>query len=315
VTVQAAPPSVDPRAWTAATIDDSSNWYFRLPAPALAILDRVLRDLGPDPRDLARIRLSDTDRVALREQIQPALNALEAGRGFVVIDGADPARYGDEGLTTIYWLVGQPLGEPFEQNVQGTILYDVKDTGQSVEYGARFSVTNADSSFHTDNSFGDTTLDYVGLLCLRTARSGGINQMVSGYTVVDELRRRHPEALEVLSQPFHVDRRGGVKPGQEPTARIPVVQWHGDELELRYLRYWIEVGHEKAGQPLTENQVRALDLLDETAARPDLRAEFSLKPGDMFFCNNRWTLHNRTAFDDHPEPEKRRHLVRLWLRR
>ena len=39
-----------------------------------------------------------------------------------------------------------------------------------------------------------------------------------------------------------------------------------------------------------------------------------LRPGDMFFSNNRWILHNRTAFEDHLEPERRRHYVRLWLK-
>jgi alpha-ketoglutarate-dependent taurine dioxygenase len=63
------------------------------------------------------------------------------------------------------------------------------------------------------------------------------------------------------------------------------------------------------------------DQLDEIALRPylpdvlDLRAEFTMQPGEMFFINNRWVLHNRTAFEDHPEPERRRHLVRLWLER
>jgi hypothetical protein len=33
----------------------------------------------------------------------------------------------------------------------------------------------------------------------------------------------------------------------------------------------------------------------------------------MFFINNRWILHNRTAFEDDPAPERRRHYVRLWL--
>jgi alpha-ketoglutarate-dependent taurine dioxygenase len=47
---------------------------------------------------------------------------------------------------------------------------------------------------------------------------------------------------------------------------------------------------------------------------PELRVEFLLGPGQMLFANNRWTLHNRTAFEDYPEPERRRHLVRLWLR-
>ena len=84
---------------------------------------------------------------------------------------------------------------------------------------------------------------------------------------------------------------------------------------IRYLRYWIEVGHEKAGQPLTAEQVAALDALDRAAAEPRMRVEFAMRPGDMLFVNNRWILHNRTAFEDHPEPERKRHLVRLWLAR
>ena len=57
----------------------------------------------------------------------------------------------------------------------------------------------------------------------------------------------------------------------------------------------------------------ALDRLDAVSNRPSLRAEFSLEPGQVYFINNRWILHNRTAFEDYPEPERRRHLVRLWL--
>jgi alpha-ketoglutarate-dependent taurine dioxygenase len=47
---------------------------------------------------------------------------------------------------------------------------------------------------------------------------------------------------------------------------------------------------------------------------PELRVEFGLKPGEMFFNNNRWIMHNRSAFEDHPEPDRRRHYVRLWLK-
>jgi alpha-ketoglutarate-dependent taurine dioxygenase len=57
------------------------------------------------------------------------------------------------------------------------------------------------------------------------------------------------------------------------------------------------------------------DLFDEWLARPEWRVEFMMQPGDMQFINNRWLLHNRTAFEDHTEPELKRHLVRLWLRR
>jgi hypothetical protein len=120
-----------------------------------------------------------------------------------------------------------------------------------------------------------------------------------------------------LHELFHVDRRGGVRGGEAPTARFPVFQNDaaGDALVVRYLRYWIEAGHEKVHQPLTPAQRHALDVLDRVLNRPELRVEFDLKPGDMYFINNRWTLHNRTAFEDHPDPERRRHLVRLWLKK
>jgi alpha-ketoglutarate-dependent taurine dioxygenase len=207
------------------------------------------------------------------------------------------------------------LGRPFAQNVQGTLLYDVRDTGQDLSQGARFSVTNYESSFHTDNSFGDEVLDYVGLLCLQTARSGGLSQVVSGFAALEVLRARHPDVLETLRRPFHVERRGGVRDGEAPTKRAPVLQWDGQELLIRYLRYWIETGHARAGEPLAPEQVRALDVLDEVLRQPELRVEFNLRPGQMYFINNRWILHNRTAFEDHPEPQRRRHLVRLWLQR
>jgi alpha-ketoglutarate-dependent taurine dioxygenase len=223
-------------------------------------------------------------------------------------------RYSPEEMTVCYWLIGQLLGRPIEQNVQVTLLYDVRDTGQDVRYGARFSVTNAESSFHTDNSFGSGVADYVGLLCLKSAKNGGLCQVVSGYTVHNELLARHPDALEMLYQPWHIDRRGGVRPGEGPTVQYPVLAWDGYGLMYRYLRYWIESGHDKIGQPLSAAQRNALDALDEVANDPALRVEFALKPGDMFFINNRWILHNRTAFEDYAESEQRRHLVRLWLR-
>jgi alpha-ketoglutarate-dependent taurine dioxygenase len=114
---------------------------------------------------------------------------------------------------------------------------------------------------------------------------------------------------------MHVDRRGGFAEGESPTVLRPVIAWQDDELLLRYLRYWIEAGHEKVQQPLSAEERRALDVLDGVLARPELRVEFFLEPGQMYFINNRWILHNRTAFIDHTEADRRRHLVRLWLSR
>jgi len=299
----------DPRAWTAATIDAETSWYYPLPVACWTACQNML----PWRTPVTCLELPESARHLCAEALAPVRAALEKGRGFAIIQAASDARLSSSDAQVLYWIVGQGLGRPFAQNIQGTLLYDVRDMGQDLTQGARFSVTNYESSFHTDNSFGADVLDYVGLLCLQTAKSGGRSQVVSGLAVLAELRAHHPEALATLSRPFHVDRRGGVREGDTPTVQFPVLHANGDALLVRYLRYWIEAGHEKAGQPLTPAQLSALDTLDEILCRPELRAEFNLKPGDMYFINNRWILHNRTAFEDHPELERRRHLVRLWL--
>lgn len=301
----------DARAWRASTIDDASAWRYRLPTRYLAGIDaaieRCRREAGP-PTALDAAKCLDAGCIA---DMAPVRAALEQGRGFAIVYGLPNYAAGE--MQAAYWLVGQLLGRPVEQNVQGTLLYDVRDEGRSVEYGARFSVTNAQTGYHTDNSFGENMVDYIGLLCLQSARQGGLNQVVSGYTLHNELLSRCPDVLATLYEPFHFDRRGGVRPGDAPTIRFPIMHWDERGLECRYLRYWINAGHDKAGQPLTAAQLRAVNALDAIVAEPELRVEFGLQPGDMLFANNRWLLHNRSAFEDYPEPERRRHLVRLWL--
>jgi alpha-ketoglutarate-dependent taurine dioxygenase len=304
----------DERAWRAEAIDAPPSWSCPLPDALFSALDPMLRDLCNNPRPVTEIRTFGDLWNTFAPALRPALAALQSGRGFALIERVPPARYSPQEARAIYWTVGQLLGRPFEQDVKGTLLYDVRDTGQRVTQGVRFSVTNAESSFHTDNSFGRDLPDYVGLLCLATAKAGGLSQLVNAYALHNELLAHHPDALETLYQPFHFDRRGEFREGESPTSRSPVFGWDGHGLTVRYLHYYIEVGHEKAGQPLTPAQGKALDALEALLARPDLRVEFALHPGQMLFTNNRSILHNRTAFEDHPEPERRRHYVRLWLK-
>jgi hypothetical protein len=314
--VQSSAPTAtgpDPRAWRAADIDDRAAWCQPLPGICCKIVERKLAEFRRSPVPILEVKVSAAERAEAATAMRPICHALEKGRGFTVIEGARLQHYSRSEAPLVYWVTGQLIGEPMVQNVQGTMLYDVRDTGQDVAYGARFSVTSAESTFHTDNSFGESVLDYVGLLCLQPAKTGGLSQNVSGYAALQELQRTDPAALETLVTPFHVDRRGGVKPGEGPTVQVPVITRNGGELLFRYLRYWIEAGHQKVSQPLTAAQVHALDALDRVLERPDLRVEFALEPGQMFFINNRWILHNRTAFEDDPTPERQRHLVRLWL--
>ncbi|HYV38523.1 MAG TPA: TauD/TfdA family dioxygenase [Gemmataceae bacterium] len=301
-------------AWRANSIDKPAAWHHPLSARALTALDSLVRTAHAD-QTVTAMQINKDVAAACADDVAPILAALETGRGFIILTAGQADRYSTRQWQIAYWLIGQLLGQPIEQNTQSTLLYDVRDTGQDVRYGARFSLTNSESSFHTDNSFGSEVCDYVGLLCLHGAKSGGHSQLVSGQTVQQELQTHHRSAWELLRQPFHIDRRGGIRPGEGPTAHVPILEGDGPALVIRYLRYWIEVGQEKVGQPLTAAQIDALNTLDRVASEPALRVEFTLNPGEMLFINNRWILHNRTGFEDFAEAERKRHLSRLWVRR
>ena len=304
----------DERTWQASTVDDTAAWYYSLSEDCLSSFETIICDARHQSGPITAISRPAALSNGCGECLQPALDALNSGRGFAIIEGVPVEQYEVEEALSMYWLLGQFLGNPMEQNIGGTLLYDVRDTGQNVAQGARFSVTNAESSFHNDNSFGELLPDLVGLLCLHTAKSGGQSQLVSGYALHNELLENHPNVLETLYQLFCFDRRGQFKVGESSTSQFPIFQWSGDELTLRYLHYYIQVGHERAGKKLTTDQRKALEVVEELLSRADFRVEFNLQPGQMLFTNNRWILHNRTAFEDYSDPERRRHYVRLWLR-
>ena len=306
---------IDGRGWNASSIDGSESWTYDLSEACLTALDAFVQEMRRDPRPTTGVRLRDGHLDACEACLQPVLDALNSGRGFAIAERAPLERYSVEEAQAIYWMVGQFLGLPFEQNIEGTLLYDVRDTGQDVSRGARFSVTNAESSFHTDNAFGLSIPDFVGLLCLQTAKSGGQSQLVSAVALHNALVENHPEVVETLYRPFCFDRRGQFREGEDPVSRFPICAWDGGELTFRYLHYYIQVGHREAGVPLAPDQEEALEVLEALLRRPEFRVEFGLEPGQMLFTNNRWILHNRTAFEDHAEEDHRRHYVRLWLSR
>jgi hypothetical protein len=42
--------------------------------------------------------------------------------------------------------------------------------------------------------------------------------------------------------------------------------------------------------------------------------DLDFRPGDIQILHNHVVLHSRTAYEDWPEPTRKRHLLRLWLR-
>lgn len=303
----------DQRAWTADSIDEGESWRYTLTPACFVELDEYLDQWHRPTQPIIETRIERTDFPACAALLDGALNALERGRGFAIVERLSFERYTRDEAQMIYWIIGQLLGVPFAQDVKGTLLYDVRDMGQDVSKGARFSVSNLESSFHMDHCFGDPIPDILGLLSLHGAKTGGRSQFLSAYTLHNELLTQYPEALAPLYATWYFDRRGQFKEGEKPVYEAPVFRWDAQGLHIRYLYYYIQVGQERMGEPFSPAKTQALEAVEATLARQDLHVEMLLEPGQMLFTSNHWLLHNRTSFEDYPEPERRRHLVRLWL--
>jgi len=185
----------------------------------------------------------------------------------------------------------------------------VQDLGLDVhDPNVRIYQTHERQTFHTDSC------DIVGLFCLKTARSGGLSALVSSTTIFNEMRRHRPDLLKLLFEPLATDRRGEVPEGQKPYFQIPLFSWHKGFLTAIYQRQYIDSAQRFPDAPrLTPERVEALDMFDALTNDPKLNMFMEFKPGDVQLVHNHTLLHDRTSFVDWAEPERKRHLLRLWL--
>src|SRR6201999_3716379 len=100
---------------------------------------------------------------------------LEGGRGFALLRGLPIDRYSPEDARLLFWGLSQHLGEPQEQDGAGNRMHSVTNTGMRVEKtnNVRSFQTDDELTFHCDG--GDAFM----LLCMKTAKSGGISKLVS----------------------------------------------------------------------------------------------------------------------------------------
>jgi hypothetical protein len=231
------------------------------------------------------------------------------GRGFFLLRGVPVAEYSSWESAAAFWGIGLYLGEAVSQNGKGHVLGHVANLG--LDYAdpeVRGYQTNAGLNFHTDFS------DLVGLLSLRTPQSGGVSRIVSSATVWNEMVRRLPDLARVLLEPVHYTRWGEVGAGMKPYYGMPVFSPCAGRMVVTYVRSAIRKAQMIPEVPrLSPIQEEALDLFDSLAADPALYLSMEFRPGDIQMLCNHWILHSRTSYEDWPETERRRHLLRLWL--
>ena len=286
------------------------DWIYRLSTAEIAEIDAAVHLFKASVRSLAGITPEDFPLPSFGAALRQLGAELLAGRGFFMLRGFPVDDYTRDEQAIAYMGIGSYFGRPRSQNAKGHLLGHVKDLGLDIaDPNVRYYQTRRKLEYHTDS------VDVVALLCLKTARSGGESFVASSATVYNEIHARRPDLLPALFEPFATDRRGEVPEEMKPWFDIPVFHWHADRLSCIYVRQYIESAqrHFPAARRLTEAQVAAMDLMDEIANDPGVHLAMAFHPGDMQFLHNHQILHSRNDFENWPEPERHRHLLRLWV--
>lgn len=295
--------------WYGPDMARRGDWLVPLTPADIAELEAVVKPLAAREADIAALKKADVPLPTLAAKMEAVRRELLDGRGFVLMRGLPVDRWSLREAATAYFALGLHLGSPRSQNAKGHVLGHVKDMGlSSKDPNVRIYQTNERQTYHTDSC------DVVALLCLKTAKAGGLSTLVSSSTIFNEMRRRRPDLLPLLFGTIATDRRGEVPAGMKPWFEIPVFNWHAGKLTAIYQRQYIDSAQRFPEAPrLTPAHVEALNLFDDLANDPALNLHMEFRPGDLQFVHNHTLLHDRTGFEDHEDPANRRHLLRLWL--
>jgi len=300
----------DPANWRAADLrGDHSGSFDLTPAQQREIEAAVAASAaaGQPIHDISRDSFKLPGLGPLLARLR---DRLIDGRGFALLRGLAVERLDREQVMRAYFGIGSHIGTPRPQNRAGHLIGHVTDLGEDPsDPRTRIYRTSGRQRFHVDSC------DVVGLLCLQRAKSGGASALCSSLAIVQAIAERRPDLAAVLAQPFIYDRKGEIPAGKH--AHYPMPIWHrcGDKHSVYFARDFIDSAQARfADIPrLSEAQCEALDLLEQLAQSPEFHIRIDFRPGDIQLLHNHVLLHSREAYEDFPEPARRRHLLRLWL--
>ena len=134
------------------------------------------------------------------------------------------------------------------------------------------------------------------------------------YTIHNQILKLNPDFLQLLYKKFHFDKRNEFEKNESPTTFEPIFKYENNELKFRYLRNYIDDGQKIVKQPLSTEQNHILNQLDEIIHDEKFSVSYDLKQYDMTFFNNHRIIHGRTSFEDFSESDKKRYMVRVWIK-
>ena len=300
-----------PAAWTAKQLmEQTDKWICELTDEELEELEASLQQLKSKGLGVPYFGKDDFPMPKLAARLEAYIRELEFGVGILNIVGLPAEKYSKDDASAIYWGIGSYIGPPWAQNAAGHVLGDIRDQGGTLEdTSVRGYQTNAELDMHTDGA------DIAGLLCLKKAKEGGENQLVSSIATFNRLVEMDPDAAEHLSNTsFYVDWRGEEGPGEKPYYQAKIFTETAKGFASWSIIPYVHSAQRFEEVPrLTEQDLAALEAYQKAKWDESLVVRVLQEPGNMLFLNNHYLMHARSEYVDHEEPREQRHLRRLWL--
>jgi hypothetical protein len=301
-------PVVDPAAWTASELASDQGWVHELTESDVAELDALVTSLSERVTDVLEIKGTDIDLPTLGRRLERVAKDVLEGRGLALIRGVPVERYSRLQSAIAFWCIGGFVGDPVSQNAKGHLLGHVQDLGGTTlkNPSNRGYQTQEGLPYHCDSC------DVVVLLCLHPSKSGGESTVVSSLNIYNEMLKRNPAATAALTEAIYRDRRNEIPEGKDPWFQLPVFNFQDDLMTVSWQGGYIRSASRFEELPPHSQDLKdGLDLFNNLAN--ELAYSMDFKPGDIQILHNHVTVHSRTAFEEFPEPERKRHLLRLWL--
>ena len=293
-------------AWNKTLTDEKQQFIVYLDSEIIEELIKRRNELdGLDENDLPLLKNKILD---FRKKM------LIDGVGLFLINGLCLKNFSIKEKISIYTLIGKILGELMIQNIQQKKIVEIKDVGKSMKTGGRYHETKEGGSHHTDSPQWKDVPDYLSLFCVHNAKKGGSNLFLSAYTIHNRIYKEKSHLLHIFYEKFHFDKRGEFKDGESSTVFEPIFEFKNNRLYFRYLRDYIDAGHDIQNEPLSQSQKEALVYLDNLMCRDEVIVSYNLKPDDMVFSDNHWIIHGRTSFEDHDDENLKRLMLRTWIK-
>lgn len=299
-----------PSVWRGDEIAKDHSWRYQLSADTLKELHGNLKQSDILALPYSEISIDNFPLPSFASQGQAIAQQLGSGRGIARLSGLDVENYTTDELKTVFCGISAYIGVTVSQSHLGDYIGEVMD----------FRDANDERRYHNGGEFvmhRDPTADVTGLLSIRKSMSGGESRLMSAGLAHNILLNEFAELMPAIYRGFPYQR---TTPDRGTTSlytphSLPVFDFTPEgEFSSHYIPYFSEAYQQRDQLPDDHIEVQAQRAIKHVLwERPELYIESMMQPGDLQFSSNRVVLHSRTDYVDHPEIERARLLLRVWL--